>query len=62
MVEPISIHTVAPSRSLTLSIPRATTCYLDVSDMSEDQIKELIEICGKKIAQIHIRIREEGLV
>ena len=47
---------------LTKIVPRATTCYLDVSDMSEDQIKELIEICGKKISQIHIRMREEGLV
>ena len=47
---------------LTKKISKATTCYLDVSDMSEDQTKELIEICGKKIAQIHIRMREEGLV
>ena len=47
---------------LTKKISKATTCYLDVSDISEDQIKELIEICGKKIAQTHIRMREEGIV
>ena len=58
----VGIRCLDEKGEMTKIVSKATTCYLDVSDMSEDQTKELIEICGKKIAQIHIRMREEGLV